>query len=319
MQKFPLTRVNDFLIPYFELANFLTKPLSIDNLRVKIRKTEFEIPDKKIQQFKERMVKKVEAQMKKIGKIFYDGPLVRLIDFLWLENKQKLCIEVEKTTFFTYFFTNRSLENPIVWKMVTAQGNSIKNLNDGLANPIGCNLLLITSDNFVIIVRRPHSSILYPGFYGLIPAGFAHPEKDNCNPFKTIRREAYEELGIKIKEPRLISIGRSDDRHIEFCFFTKTKYSKQEILLPQRLKILKKTPELWKSKVEDGMRILSVEFSKEKLMPYFSTITTIPSGVVNKGKIWKIGKTPAWVPAYAFMVLKLLRLDKTLIRAVADK
>jgi hypothetical protein len=42
------------LIPYFELANFLTKPLPIDNLKVKIRKTEFEISEKKIQQFKEK-------------------------------------------------------------------------------------------------------------------------------------------------------------------------------------------------------------------------------------------------------------------------
>ena len=187
----------------------------------------FKILNESILIFRERIREKEEEKVRS-GKVIVDdpkrvdGPLVRLKEYKVNYGSHSLELYLQETSWIDYVATNRSLKEDFVWNMVVARGADIRNLDDGLANPIGCVSVTLTSDRHVILNRRSERAAVYPGLYGILPAGYSNPEEDNYNPFNTVKREGKEELGVEIKEPNfwaLEDIAMIDI--LNFCFFLK--------------------------------------------------------------------------------------------------
>ena len=206
-------------IPYYVLNEDPKNPYKKDEIHMNVNPEPFEIPDERVKKHMEENVKHREEQARKEGKVFYDGPMARLTGAVVKDDLHQIELHMQPTTFFTRVFTNNDLDNDLVWKMVEERGIEYTNLDDGLANPIGNNVLVLTEDGYVILNKRSDKIAQYPSLFGILPAGFTNPDKDGYNPFDTAEREATEELGVEIKEVELLGFGRAgDDRHPEFNF-----------------------------------------------------------------------------------------------------
>jgi len=101
---------------------------------------------------------------------------------------------------------------------------------ENLANPLGCNALLITSDGYAVIGKRSKNVGSYAGYLSTLPAGYMEPGE---HPQETILRECEEELGVKreeITESYLLGIVRDkNDGHIASLLLLKTNLSHEEI------------------------------------------------------------------------------------------
>ncbi len=285
--NYPCTNFGPLRIPYYPCVEDPENPYRETDVEIIVNPEKFRIPDERVREFMEKNVKEREKQAIKEGKAFFDGPMTRLYDYVVDDENHKLILYVQPTSYFTFAFTNKRLDEDIVWQMVEKRGKEYTNLDDGLANPIGNNILVITDDGYVVLNKRSEKLSQYPGLYGILPAGFTSPEKDRHNPFNTARREAQEELGVKIKNLFLIGLGRAgDDRHSETEFIAGTNYTINEVL---------STP---KSGRYEAQRIIPVEFNPRKLAYYLTrTVKDIPKGAVKRGNTWIPGKSPAWVPA----------------------
>jgi ADP-ribose pyrophosphatase YjhB (NUDIX family) len=296
MEKYKGVNFGKLKIPYYSLFEDVNNPYSKEDVQINVNPKLFIIPDKEVQKFHEETIRKKEEESKKTGKIFFDGPLVKLNDYRVNDDSHSLELYVQRTSFFTYASTNKSLNEDLVWKMVERRSKSYTNLDDGLANPIGCNTLSVTSDGYVALNKRSEKVAVYPKFYGILPAGFCNPEKDNYNPFNTVEREAKEELGIKIREPKLLGFGRAgDDRHIEFLFLSETPYKKLEVLSAP------------KSSKYEAEEMIFVEFEPRKLAPYIATtIDKIPKDAIKRNNLWILRESPSWVPAHVYLLILAL-------------
>ena len=304
--NYPCATFGPLKIPYYSLVENPENPYEENEVEVIVLKGKFKIPDENVKKFMEKNVRKRKKQAEIEGKVFYDGAMARLYNFVVNDEDHKLTLYEQLTTFFTRVFTNNSLDEDVVWQMVEKRGTEYTNLDDGLANPIGNNVLVLTQDGYVILNKRSDKLAQYPGLYGILPAGFTVPIKeedgkikeiDGFNQFNTARREAIEELGVKkLKNLELLGFGRAgDDRHVEFQFLAETDYTVNEVLSAP------------KSSKYEAQEIIPVEFSPEKLAPYLTkTIKDVPKGAVKRGNVWIPERSPTWVPAQNKLVIDAL-------------
>lgn len=261
----------------------------------------------------ERRRKEAEAR----GAPFFDGQMVRLVDYgIKVEDKdaetekERLILRLAPTSWFTYSATNRSLDdkilegqngNPISIK--DKYGLDVLNLNDCLANSIGVSATVISEpDHKLVMVERSEKLSQYPSLYGVAAAGFMDRTRDIVagvpNPFKTIQRELEEEAGIKcsVNDYKLFTVGRAlDDLHVELFGEIRTKYTVQEIMsAPKRTKY-------------ESLRIFDVPLTPKDVLKYLViTVEKVPAGVTSGADTWVAGRSPKWVPAHAYNTIQSL-------------
>ncbi len=312
--NYPCTTFGELMIPFFSLVEDPENPYREHEVKVNPIAEPFIIPDEAVRKFAKENIDAKEKKMKDEGKQFVNNPTARLNAFTVIdEDNHTLELSVQKSDFFTNEMTNKSLDNDIVWRMVEKRGSQYANLDDGLGNAIGNSILVRSKpDNAVFLNKRSENISQYPGLYGILPAGFTNPDKDNYSMFNTARREAIEELGIRnIKNIQLLGIGRAgDDRHVEFNFLAETDYTVKEVL---------STP---KTARYEAAEIIPVEFEPDKLAPYLvKTVSDVPKGAVRRGNAWIPGRSPASVPAQGKIVIDALikeyGFDKT-YKAIDD-
>ncbi len=203
------------LLPYTVLQTF-PQGLDVGHVKIKYLDEPFQLPER-INAYKNRVMKRREAEAEKAGRVLFDGKLVRLVDYFPNENDGILKLTIQPTSFFAHSLSNKALEDcmdeldgrsPIEFYKLNP-----KEMDSILANPIGVNSALVTSDNHVIIVDRSTKLSQYPGLFG-IPAGFMKPE--DKTPHGTGYREVREEVGNFDVDMKLVELGRAlDDFHIE--------------------------------------------------------------------------------------------------------
>lgn len=285
MQKYEGTTVGPLKIPYKRLW---TSPTGIEekDLQIDIDTTPFEIPDGHVKQYAEENKKTAE-------KTATDGKKARLTRYEATKTGLKLYLQL--TSFFQHMSTNLSLDKDVVWQMVEKKGADYGNLDDGLANPIGNEAVVVSKDGYILIEERADTITQYPGLYG-IPSGFTDPAKDEYNPFKTAKMILKEQLNLEeIESIKLLGVGRAgDDRHIELQWLVKTSKKMDEIL--------EKAPKPSKLKKRER-----VKFTPEEVAKYLSkTVRDVPDGAVKRGNLWIPGESPKWVPAQAIAVINAL-------------
>jgi len=316
------TVFGDLLVPYFELHENLENPYTQDDVVCRpsfwkdgASEKVFEIPDLEVRKLKDRLVEQKKEDAKLNKRVFFDGSLVRLKEYSLNDEIHKLYLELQRTSFFTFSATNKSLDNPEVRRMINERGASYTNLDDGLANPIGVNIVLISKpDNAIILTKRSGKLSQYPELYG-IPAGFMSAEKDRkyfkeqdapvtgsefgpitytekfvYNPFLTAKREVTEEAAnnITIDSIKMMGNGKAvDDRHNEFQMIAETPSTVEKILSAP------------KSSKWETEKLFGVPFNPKNAMEYLTkTIKEEPKGVPKGTGAWVPGKSPEWVPAH---------------------
>lgn len=285
MQEYGGTTVGPLKIPYKDLW---TSPTGIEekDLQMDVDPTPFEIPDEHVKRYAEENKKTAE-------KTATDGKKAKLTRYEATKTGLKLYLQL--TSFFQHMSTNLSLDKDVVWQMVEQRGADYGNLDDGLANPIGNEVVVVSKDGYTLIEERADTITQYPGLYG-IPSGFTDPAKDEYNPFKTAKIILKEQLNLEeIENIKLLGFGRAgDDRHMEFQWLVKTNNKMDEIL--------EAAPK--PSKLKNRER---VKFTPEEVAKYLSeTVQDVPAGAVKRGNLWIPGESPKWVPAQAIAVIDAL-------------
>jgi hypothetical protein len=192
-----------------------------------------------IAEYKDKIIKQKEEDAKKNGKVFFDGPQVRMRNYghrvVGDESVMKLYLEFGPGSYFTHACTGQILDEKILkddaGNTVSIREKYIKNprsWNDCLGNPVGIGSVLISEkDNALVYVKRSDKITQYPGRYGVAASGSMDGKKDLLddlpNPFKTIQREITEEMGVetRLEDFKLTGVGRPwDDLHCELWGFT---------------------------------------------------------------------------------------------------
>jgi hypothetical protein len=252
------------------------------------------IPPEEILRHKEQLVKEKEAAAKARGAPFYDGPMVRLKDYGFSDENEEKCkviLKEQLTSYFTYQATNASLDKKICdGGTKTIREKYIKNpysFDDVLANPIGVSVLVISEEGKMVYVQRSNKVNIFPNLYHDLAAGYMNPQKDlidgKPHPFKTAQRETEEEAGIKfdVNEFKLLCVGRdsSTDLHPEIFGELRTPMTVEEILsTPKRAKF-------------EQLKILNIPFTPEDVIPLlrpyikrennYEAVGWVPAGAVN--------------------------------------
>lgn len=273
------------LLPYVVLQTF-PEGLLPEKVEIGFLDSPFQLPPE-LAEYKERIMKGRQAEAEKAGRVLFDGKLVRLVDYFPNDDEGSLKLIVQPTTFFAHTASNKALEDAIDElggkSPMQFYGLKPKELGDMLANPIGVNSVLVTKDDYVIIIERSGKLSQYPGLYG-IPAGFMNP--DDKTVHATGYREIREEVGNFGAEIRLIEIGRAlDDLHVEVNMMGRIDESRSRI--EEAI-----TKSEWESR---GKYFL--HFNPRDCAKYLAvTINSIPSNVPPSN--WILGKSPKWVPAH---------------------
>lgn len=308
MQKYGGTTVGPLKIPYKGLCERHTAPFKENDLQIIIDPAHFEIPDENVKNYAKDNQKTAEDKAKASGTVLFDGPMAKLNGY---EANEKLRLYVQPTSFFKHKFTNLSLDEDAVWQMVEKRGADYGNLDDGLANAIGNEVVVVSKDGYALIEERADTITQYPGLYG-IPSGFTDPDKDGYTPSKTAKRILKEQLNLEeLESIELLGFGRAgDDRHAEFQWLVKTNKMMDEIL--------EAAPK--PSKLKNRER---VKFTPEEVAKYLSkTVEGVPAGAVKRGSLWISGESPKWVPAQAIGVICALAKDfgyGRVEKAIADE
>lgn len=295
MQKYEGTTVGPLKIPYVSLFERYVNLFKEKDLEIEVDPAHFEIPDEDVKNYAKENQKTAEEKAKASGTSLFDGPMVKLTHYDATAT-QLVKLYVQLSSFFKHMSTNLSLDKAVVWQMVEKRGADYGNLDDGLANPIGNEAVVVSKDGYVLIEERADTITQYPGLYG-IPSGFTDPDKDEYNPSKTAKRILKEQLNLEdIESVELLGFGRAgDDRHIELQWLVKTSKKMDEIL--------EKAPKPSKLKRRER-----VKFMPEDVAKYLSKTVQggVPAGAVKRGNLWMPGESPKWVPAQAIAVIDAL-------------
>ncbi|RLJ08699.1 MAG: hypothetical protein DRP13_02125 [Candidatus Aenigmatarchaeota archaeon] len=309
-------KTGDLCVPYVVVENF-GEGLGTEEMRASYKDELFELPEK-LDTYMKETVRMKKEQAEREGKAFYDGPLVRLGNVR--KDGNRVLIELQRTSYHRFACSNRSLDKKLGGKTIRelyVNENDLKNLKDGLANPIGVNLGIVTSDNHVILTKRSKKLHQYPGLYG-VPAGFMQPEDryddkkygvfpvktPDVSPFITAVRELWEEVNISDstipENMKLIEIGRVyDDLHAEIIMHTRTDAKSKDVREQAKFAVDK----------FEGPPILA-EFNPRALSKYMvETIKERPLGTPDIQGIWIPEKSPQWVPAHWRTVYLLLEKE----------
>jgi hypothetical protein len=106
---------------------------------------------------------------------------------------------------------------------------------DKLANPLAVSVTLVTSDRKILVEKRNKMDV-YRGRYHVI-GGFIERDIDvgadsRPDPFKAIKREVWEEIGVALLDENLFSLGLVRNLkvpHPEVCFFARMDISSEEV------------------------------------------------------------------------------------------
>ena len=303
-------------IPYIVIENF-GEGIGVEGLKILYEDRMFELPGK-LDTYMKETVRMKKEQAEREGKAFYDGGLVRLVGVR--EDGNRVLMELQRTSYHRFACSNRSLDKKLSGKTIRelyVNENDLKNLKDGLANPIGVNLGIVTSDNHVILTKRSKKLHQYPELYG-VPAGFMKPEDryddkkygvfplktSETSPFITAIRELWEEVNISDstipENMKLIEIGRAyDDLHPEIIMHTKTDAKSKDVREHAKFAVDK----------FEGPPVLA-EFNPRALSKYMvETIKERPAGTPDIQDVWIPEKSPQWVPAHWRTVYLLLEKE----------
>ncbi len=309
MQKYDGTTVGPLKLPYKSLCERYRVPFKENDLQIVADPAHFEIPDENVKNYAKDNQKTAEDKAKASGTVLFDGPMIRLTGYETSDVNAKLYVQL--TSFFKHKFTNLSFDENVVGQMVDGRGADYGNLDDGLANAIGNEVVVVSKDGYTLIEERADTIAQYPGLYG-IPSGFADPDKDGYDPSRTAKRILKEQLNLEeLESIELLGFGRAgDDRHMEFQWLVKTNKKMDEILEASP------TP----SKLKKRER---VKFTPEEVAKYLSkTVDGVPAGAVKRGNLWIPGESPKWVPAQAIDVIYALAKDfgyDRVERAIVDE
>lgn len=67
-------------------------------------------------------------------------------------------------------------------------------------------IILINKDKQILLQKRDHNTIRYPGRWGFFGGGI----ENNETPEECVLRECYEELGYNLKNPKLVHKGTTN-------------------------------------------------------------------------------------------------------------
>lgn len=309
-------KIEGLYIPYVVIENF-GEGIGAERLKILYEDRMFELP-RELDAYMKKTVRMKKEEAEREGKMFSDDALVRLVGVRKEENE--VLMELQRTSYHRFACSNRSLDEKLGEKTIRefyVNENDLKDLKDGLANPIGVNLGIITSDNHVILTQRSKKLYQYPGLYG-VPAGFMKPEDryndekygvfsvktSETSPFITGVRELWEEVNISDstipENMKLIEIGRAyDDLHAEIIMHTRTDAKSKHVKEQVKFAVDK----------FEGCPVL-VEFNPRALSKYMvETIKERPPGTPDIQNIWIPEKSPQWVPAHWRTVYLLLEKE----------
>ncbi|MBI2672663.1 hypothetical protein HYX19_00210 [Candidatus Woesearchaeota archaeon] len=317
-------------VPYVRLMES-NEGLKSSDIAILFRDRIHELPDN-LAGYKEKVVSEKEEAAKKAGKSFFDGQLVRLDTLEFLEGKLELTLS--GTSFFRFSCSNHALGIRFGDRNVRetyVDETLLEELTDQLANPIGVELGLITSDNKVPIMLRSTNLSQYPGLYG-VPAGFMDRVKDRArvemihdkygkflmpdsvSPFITMAREFAEEIlgqaknddslyniafESAIRNMKLLGIGRAyDDLHLEFIMTSKTDAPSDYLIENSKF-----APD----KFEYQGKPIMVDFNPRALAQYLvKRVSVRPKGTPDIANIWIDNSSPQWVPAHWMTIYYML-------------
>jgi len=169
---------------------------TLDNVRSQFRIS------KKIETKADQLI---ELLIKILGKTFYDSETLRLNDIKVISNK--VCLTVSKSKYQYYLGTNYSLDACLKnWSCSLREelhtGSLLCKLNKSiLANHLGINVLVFTSDNFLVLPKRSgkvniRKNQFSPSISGVV--NYSDFEQTDLPVFlKAISREGKEEIFLQ--------------------------------------------------------------------------------------------------------------------------
>lgn len=211
-----------------DLAYDLPEDISADEEEQLMREVEQAIVRKKDYQPKEE----VKARIDKIE--------VREIDPIGTLPK-RMDIHLRPVRYFHYLIVKKKLNEAFgeFRKKYTAYQPTPLSRIEGLrtTNIGGCGIFLLTRDNYVILSRREKVTE-YPGVVSYSASGnmpWHYPKTDNfeADPFLTIFRETYEELGVRLdsEQLRLFAVGTDvTSFFIQFSFYARIPVTASEVM-----------------------------------------------------------------------------------------
>mmetsp|Transcript_15636 Transcript_15636/g.20666 ORF Transcript_15636/g.20666 Transcript_15636/m.20666 type:complete len:289 (+) Transcript_15636:1995-2861(+) len=139
-----------------------------------------------------------------------------------LVQEHSVTIRIGLTDYREYLGTNRSDS----LALLKEEGKTrFDDENAFLSNAIGCEALLLTSDNYLLLLRRSYSVATHTGLYNG-PSGHAEPSRVNSQHEKELLRDSIlleitQETGLEanlLSEPQLIGIMLDSFSKPDFIF-----------------------------------------------------------------------------------------------------
>jgi len=186
-----------------EVDFFLYEGKPAREVEVDVLEGKYEAPSEDVRKAKNKKIKEMEKRAKEMGQNFFLGKMWSK-RYVFKKPGRRLNLGLQECDYGDYISTNRSLDDPDVWGMVKKYGWG------SLANILGTNNTIVTSDGYVLLGKRSESVDSYQGCFGVVGAGSANPKKHGTDVIKTILSEVNEESGIpedSIKEIEIWGIG----------------------------------------------------------------------------------------------------------------
>ena len=246
-----LSHISDLTIPYeqllgsfekgaYEFLHNQTNVVQYPNLRYKLPEDIRRDQDKLTKKIVQAIVKKGDYIPVNEMKSRVDKIQVREVDPISSLPAQ-IKIHLRPVNYFDYLIVKDRLNDPNIdlRKSLTAFKPTSLNVLENLktSNIGGCGVFILTRDNNIILSLRQMVAE-YPGVISYSASGsmsWYYPGTTDieANPFLTIMRETYEELGIQIEveDLRLFAVGIDIKAFfVQFSFYVRTNMSTSEIL-----------------------------------------------------------------------------------------
>lgn len=225
-------------------------------------------------------LKKLSEQM---GFKFFDDILARL-DSFDLRKDGRLAFKFSKTTYFHFAALNKCLDEPISAEKHASLRSFLQEKpaelgKSKLPNPIGIVVSLILEPEMKIVLSKRSmknfegSGVMSTAIGGSLSLGSGDVDDSGVpNPFKTVVREAKEEIGIDLSETQITFFGLGRD----------LLTLKPELLGEVRINLTEKElRRIWLNKPVDWWEAeerLFLDISPEKLTPCLKNWNWVPAG-----------------------------------------
>ena len=259
-------------IPIIMLAGGYQTSFGVENIAGSFKNVFYSPPSPLFGEVEHRVRKLLEQSEKKRFKFFNDT-LARLDCFRQNQNG-KLSIVFSKTTYFHFAALNKCLDEPISGEKHASlrsflQENPAELEKSKLPNPLGVIVSLILEPEMKIVLAKRStrnfegSGVMSTPIGGSLSLGSGDVDDSGIpNPFKTVVREAKEEIGIDLSETQITFFGLGRD----------LLTLKPELLGEVRINLTEKElRQIWQNKPIDWWEAeekIFVDLSPEKLSPY---------------------------------------------------